>query len=119
MSRRAAYELFETLLAQALRSPEPARAIQRMCADIRLPLGFRKALAGVDADGVRLTAMLVAKLRFELLIQGSDEAAAWFERDAASFADMFRRYHHEVAPIAFFPAEEARLFLAWCEAQPK
>jgi hypothetical protein len=68
-----------------------------------------------DADGVKMTALLVARLRFERLMRGSPEAESWFERDPADFTRAFSRYHAEVPPRAFFPTEEARLFRAWRE----
>jgi hypothetical protein len=64
---------------------------------------------------VRLAALLVARLRFERLLSGSDEAADWFEREPHVFARAFERYHREVPPSAFFPRGEARLFTAWAQ----
>jgi hypothetical protein len=89
---------YERLLARALRSRDPGRYARRL---------------GADPDGLRLTALLVTRLRFERLLRGSPEADAWFERDPQGFAATFRRYHEEVPPRAFFPAAEARLFAAW------
>lgn len=71
------------------------------------------ARRGADEDGERMTALLVARLRFERLLQGSREASAWFERDPAAFSAAFRRYHEGVPPTAFFPPQEAALFLEW------
>jgi hypothetical protein len=91
---------YERRLAAAMRAADPVAAV-------------RALHPGVDADGVRLTALLVARLRFERLLRGSPEAEAWFDGDPAGFARAFRRYHAEVPPRAFFPAEEAALFAAW------
>ena len=71
------------------------------------------SLGEVDADGARLAAVLVARLRFERLVQGSNGARTWFERDPRGFATAFRRYQAAVPPTAVFPSEEARLFAAW------
>jgi hypothetical protein len=60
-----------------------------------------------------MAAILVVRLRFERLLRGSPVAEEWFERDPESFAEAFRRYHAEVPPRAFFPADEAALFRAW------
>ncbi len=117
MSSAADYALFESLMAEAMRSRDPAGAIQQICSDHRLPLPWRKALASANADGIRLSAMLFAKLRFEMLMQGSAEAARSFERDPASFTGVFRRYHREVEPRAFFASDEGRIFEAWLEKQ--
>ena len=107
------HRLFETLLARAMTATDPVRALDEASRDRRLPHSLRSSLKRVDRDGVRMAALLVARLRFERLLRGSPEAEEWFERDPASFADAFRRYHAEVAPSAFFPSAEARLFREW------
>jgi hypothetical protein len=86
-------------LLDALRSGDPAAA----------------ARLGVDEDGFRMAALLVSKLRFERLMQGDRDAAAWFERDPAAFAAAFRRYHAAVRPTAYFPWEESALWRAWSD----
>jgi hypothetical protein len=91
---------WEARLAAAMRAEDPVAAV-------------RALHPGADADGVRMTALLVARLRFERLVRGSAAAEAWFDRDPADFARAFRRYHAEVAPRAFFPADEAELFESW------
>ncbi|HEY2746315.1 MAG TPA: hypothetical protein VGL86_16895 [Polyangia bacterium] len=91
---------YERRVAAAMRARDPVAAM-------------REIDPAVDADGVRMTALLVARLRFERLLRGSPEAEASFDRDAAAFAATFARYHAEVAPRAFFPADEAALFDAW------
>jgi hypothetical protein len=91
---------YERRLAAAMRARDPVAAM-------------RAIHPGVDADGVRMTALIVARLRFERLLRGSPEAEASFDRDPAAFAETFRRYHADVPPSAFFPAEEAALFDAW------
>ena len=91
---------YEKQLARAMRARDPAAAV-------------RAIHPGVDADGVRMTALLVARLRFERLMRGSREAEDWYESDAAAFTEAFRRYPSEVPPTAFFPRGEAELFAAW------
>lgn len=93
-------------LAAAMRAEDPVAALAAASRDL-------PELRGVDADGVRVAAMLVAKLRFERLVNGSADAGAWFEMDPRGFVAAFRRYHREVAPTAYFPQEEARLWAAW------
>lgn len=100
----------EQILAQAMAAPDPAAFLQQKSADRTLPARLRRALRSVDADGVRLTALLVAKLRFERLLRASSEAEWLFTRDPAAFAELFHRYHQAVPPTAFFPAAEAELF---------
>jgi hypothetical protein len=70
----------------------------------------------LDADGLRIAALLVAKLRFQRLMNASREAAAWFARDPEGFTEAFRRYHEEVAPAALDPWREAQAFAAWSAA---
>jgi hypothetical protein len=93
---------YEKQIGAALRARDPVAAVRALHPD-------------VDGDGVRLTALLVARLRFERLLRGSPDAEAWFERDPASFTRAFARYHAEVPPRAFFPAAEAALFAGWRE----
>ncbi len=91
---------YERYVAAAMRAKDPVAAM-------------RAIDPNVDADGVRMTALLVARLRFERLLRGSPEAEASFDRDPAAFAESFARYHADVPPRAFFPADEAVLFDAW------
>jgi len=91
---------YERRVAAAMRARDPVAAMRAIYPD-------------VDADGVRMTALIVARLRFERLLRGSPEAEASFDRDPAAFADSFARYHAEVPPRAFFPADEAALYDAW------
>ena len=97
---------YERRLAAAMRARDPVAAL-------------RAIYPGVDADGVRMSALLVARLRFERLMRGSPEAEASFDRDAAAFARDFERYHREVAPTAFFPVDEAALWRAWRDREPQ
>ena len=73
-------------------------------------------LAAIDEDGFRISALLVARLRFERLLNGHPAVPDWLDRDAAGFAETFRRYHAAVPPTAFFPPDEARTFTAWIAA---
>jgi hypothetical protein len=86
-------------------------------ADEALPESVRGALkaAAAQPDGVITTALLIAKLRFERLVQGSRSVAEWFERDPEGLTDAFRHYHREVRPRALFPEEEAASFAHWLE----
>ncbi len=44
-------------------SPDPAAALRRASRDRRLPASLRRALASADEDGVRMAALLSARLR--------------------------------------------------------
>ena len=100
----------ERMLADLIRAEHPAEALAEALDDPTTPPELRDALRHVDPDGLTIAALLVARLRFERLIQGSTSAAAWFDTDPAGFTRAFRRYHRRVAPTAQFPAAEAELF---------
>jgi hypothetical protein len=104
---------FEKSLAIALTAPDPVRAVRRIGRDARLPMKLRRSLRKVRGSNIEMCALLIARLRFERLLRGCPEAEAWFERDPATFAVAFRRYHATVKPTAFFPPDEAELFRAW------
>jgi hypothetical protein len=114
MTARRAQAAWERLLAGALRAPDPVLALRRGARS--LPRNLARTIAAADADGIRMTALLVASLRFHRLLCACPRAAAWFEADPAGFASAFRRYHAEVRPRAFFPPGEARAFLRWLGA---
>ena len=104
----------EAILAQAMRAEDPvASLLEAASSDPALDDDTRAALLRVDPDGVRIQALLVARLRFERLLQGSPDLGERFERDPAELTETFRRYHREVPMHAFFPADEARAFAAW------
>ena len=103
---------FQKLVADALTSTDPFEALR--AAREGLPPDLRAAVDAADRDGVEMTALLVVKLRFERLMQGSRHAIEWFDRDPAGFSDAMRRYHTEVPPSAHDPREENRLFMRWC-----
>ncbi len=106
-------ERLEELVAGAFASSDPLAALAAAAADPALGADLRARLAGASPDGVRIAGLLVVKLRFERLIQGSRAAGAWFERDPAGFARAFRRYHGEVRPRAEGPLAEAQAFAEW------
>lgn len=76
----------------------------------------RAQLEAIDEDGLRISALLVAKLRFERVMNGSARAADWFQRDPEAFTHAFRRYHTTVAPTELMPGLEGRHFERWLDA---
>ena len=102
---RAAALAHERSLAAILRAPDPLAALA--AADAPPPI--------TNLPGLRLAALLIARLRFERLQHGDDDARDHFDRDPAGFADRFRRYHHAVAPTAAFPQDEAALYRAFTD----
>jgi hypothetical protein len=106
---------YERVIARVLLAADPVAALAEATRRTR-DAALREQLRAVDADGLRLSALLVARLRFERLVRGSGAAAAWFDRDPAGFAAYFRAYHAEVPPRAFTPAAEAADFLRFVGA---
>jgi hypothetical protein len=115
---RPSWPRFEKLLARAITAPDPVAALRAASRDRTLPADLRRRLAAADEDGVRLSALLVARLRFERLLRGSRSAEDWYDSDPATFTEAFRRYHASTPPTAFFPQAEAALFAAWLAANP-
>lgn len=114
MSGGEARELgeWEALLARVLRAPDPAGALAAAVADPAVPDAVRAWARAIDADGLRIGARLVARLRAERLLDGDDDARALFAADGAAFAALFARYHAEV-PGAWSPGEEAARWRVW------
>jgi hypothetical protein len=113
LTEAQAFARYEEVVARAMTAPDPVAALRAAAEDPALPPGLRRGLQAADDDGIRMAALLVARLRFERLLRGCPEAEAWFDRDPADFAEAFRAYHAAVAPTAFFPPGEARLFKRW------
>ncbi|MBN8612862.1 MAG: DUF692 family protein [Deltaproteobacteria bacterium] len=103
----------ETALDRALPFDRPHAPAAALDPDAYLAL-LRDAELTSD-DGRRMTALLVAKLRFERLQRGSDLAMQWFDESPQRFAELFRSYHLATPMEATFPAQEADRFFAFCE----
>ena len=67
-------------------------------------------LQHVDPEGLKLTSLLVKKLRFERILRGDPNLGARFQQDPQAFTVAFRSYLNQVPPTCIFPAEEARSF---------
>ena len=104
---------YERVFARAFASRAAAAVLRAARADESVPRELRDALARIDETGVRLTSLIVTRVRFERLLHGSARAVRWFEDDPSAFAAAFKRYQDEVAPTAAFPPDEARAFDAW------
>jgi hypothetical protein len=107
----------QRLLLLACAQPDPAGWLRQQCerTDTGLTAAERDMLRAADADGLRLTHVLVTKLRLERLMRGDARAAADAAATPEEFMARFVRYAAEVAPTAVFPSEEAVLFQAWSE----
>ncbi len=95
----------------ALATSDQARADLERFREERPEL--QSVLGAIDGDALELTSLLVRKLRFERLLQGSREAGFWFSERPEEFAKVFGDYCRRVAPTAVFPSEEAALFEEW------
>lgn len=115
MTTLDAHIRFEALIAEAMRAPDPALALSELRADPRVPVALQTCLDAIDLDGARISALLIARLRFERLLHGSVRAQEWFDGDGEAFANAFRVYHQTVKPEAALPSAEARLFEEWLQ----
>lgn len=100
-------ERYERAMAGVMLAGDPVAALEA------LPASERALLEPIDRDGLRIAALLVARLRFERLMNGSREAAQRFEEDPRAFTAAFKRYHTAVAPLSTIPQHEARAFESW------
>jgi hypothetical protein len=108
----------QRVLLQACLAADPVAFLGAELARADLPLDAaeRAWLAGLDADGLRLTRLLVHKLRFERLLRGAPALRAAFAADPEGTAARWEAYAAAVPPAAVLPAEEAALFARWSEA---
>ncbi|MGK0203790.1 MAG: hypothetical protein ACI89X_003025 [Planctomycetota bacterium] len=101
----------QELLVMCLRESDPRAFLQATVpSDSDLTDEERGWLLAVDEDGLRLTRMLIRKLRLQRIVRGDAEASAYMARDPAGFAACFARYDQEVAWTCVFPREEAQAF---------
>ena len=118
MSELEALRRLERAQAEAMRADDPVRSLEEAAQREPEPeIAERLRAAAADRDGLELSCLMVARLRFERLVQGSQRAAEWFERDPASFAQAFRRFHAATPMRGLFPWEHARDFEAFLERE--
>lgn len=105
----------QALLLRALRDPDPAAFLAAALARADCPLSDdeRRWLGAASADGLRLSRMLVRKLRLQRLLRGDPAFAALVAGDPAALARRFAAYDAAVAPQAVFPRDEAAAFAAF------
>lgn len=102
----------QRLLVQALRAPDPAAALLAALAapGSGLTAEEQTLLRSAAGDGLRLTRVLVRKLRLQRLLAGDAAAARACRDEPAVFARRFAAYDAAVPPTALFPSEEAALW---------
>jgi hypothetical protein len=86
-------QALERGLAAALRASDRAGGRASLAATPGLSARGRARVAssGISADGFEMAALLVARLRFERLMQGSEAASRWFDADPAASPRRFGR----------------------------
>ena len=107
----------QRLLVLACQSADPKGALDAALGGAALDADERAWLAAMDADGLRVTSLIVRKLRFERVVLGDPGLGERFDRDPAAFSADFVRYAAEVAPRAVFAGDEAAAFSEWLESR--
>lgn len=102
----------QRILIRSLTTDEPLEALRRAGESASPEL--RERLNHIDAEGFRLSQVIVAKLRFERIYNGDVPLRKWFEQDPAAFTNAFRSYQRDVPPQEYFPQQEASCFREFC-----
>ena len=84
---------WEATLGPLLRARDPAAARADLLADPDLPEELRHALSNLDPAGLRILGLLVARLRFNRLLQRSAEHRARYAADPEGWAREFQEWH--------------------------
>jgi len=104
----------QELLLECLLADDPVRALaDALPGAADLSAEERAWLAGLDRDGLAVTALIVKKLRFERLTLASREMQDLFDADPARFMQRYREYTAAVPPTGYFPTQEGELFRGW------
>lgn len=104
---------YEAILAQVIRARDPEAALCAAITALHAQHPVRAFLAPINKDGLRMSALLVARLRFERLLRGSRPFQRDWQREPAAAASRFSAYHEATPLLAFSPRDEANLFAAW------
>ena len=112
MGEREDLARLQSLLGEALTDADSETVLRRATT---LPAELRRAVEDIDRGGLRIASVLVAQLRFQRLLNGSERAGAWWNRDQRGFTEAFKRYHREVPPAGSDPWTEAAQFDEWSE----
>lgn len=104
----------QEILVRALAHDDPPGELKRALAEAAdLPQAERDALARLDAEGLRLSHILIFKIRFEQLLRGHKEMARLFATDPQEFMRLFRAYTAAVPSASFLTDEEGQRFEEW------
>lgn len=102
----------ERILVLALHDERPVERLQALLAsaDGALDASDRTALEAIDPDGLRMTSLIVRKLRFERVLRGDPALAEEHESQPDVLRALLRSYAAAVPPEHGFPEQEARAF---------
>ena len=103
-------------LSEVLHEPDPVSALE-----VRLAGGSplaRETLGGLDREGLRLTQLIVKRLRFERVLQGHSRCREEFHADPAGFTGRFRAYDDAGPSRSPWPSQEAAAFMGWGGPSP-
>lgn len=99
------------LLLDAVLADDPAAALE---AGLRgASPDLRAAYEALDEDGLRVTRLIVKRLRFERIVAGDAELRRAFADDPAAFTERFRAYDAAAPSSTPWPQAEARAFRAF------
>ena len=105
----------QRVLIAALLADDPEAELRVRLVDEALSSDERRSLEAIPPDGLRLSSLIVKKLRFERLVRGDSDLERLFAERPEEFMRVFRDYAKAVPPCAYFPQEEGRLFRASTE----
>ena len=107
----------QRVLVLALRTTDPRGWLRAHIAstECTLTLAERAMVEALPDDGLRLTRLIVRKLRLQRLLQADGAAGRLLAQEPERFAKQFAAYDAAVPLQAVFPSEEARAFRHWVE----
>ncbi|MCA9321827.1 MAG: DUF692 family protein [Planctomycetes bacterium] len=78
-----------------------------------LPREAREALQHCDADGYRVTSLIVRKLRFERMCLADRSFEQAFDEQPEALIETYEDFARATPPTAWFPHEDARAYHQW------
>ncbi|MBL4848578.1 MAG: DUF692 family protein [Planctomycetes bacterium] len=103
----------EVLLGAVLADDSPHALSEDL--DRRADSLLREAFAGIDEEGLRLTTLIVKRLRCERILLGDGRCRVDFEADPRDFTERFRSYDRLSPSSTPWPAGESVAFASYCD----
>ncbi|MGE3808154.1 MAG: hypothetical protein AB7K24_26120 [Gemmataceae bacterium] len=104
----------QEILVRALTHDDPPGELKRALAEATdLPDADRALLESISDEGLRLSHIMIYKIRFEQLLRGHKEMARLFQEDPDEFMRLFRGYTAAVPSCSFLTDEEGQRFDEW------